>query len=128
MNIELIKKIRDQVAPLPDTLDMSSWQGAGEVCGTTRCIAGWAIHLTTGESLYAPCGANGEIAHHPSVTDLARRLGVLDRFEEIAAALLQIDVSVVPFYISDRAGLAWLDAAARGDEERAREIVVRAEE
>ena len=39
-------------------LEMSSWHGAGGVCGTTHCRAGWAVHLAgeKGKELEARVG------------------------------------------------------------------------
>jgi hypothetical protein len=58
VNRELFKKVYDQIAEHPDT----HWQGDFEadvedgaggyredgvpVCGTTRCVAGWALHFS----------------------------------------------------------------------------------
>ena len=63
MNIELLRKIRSSILENPQNFDMSTWFdsedgcdenliGRGESCavldqcGTTGCIAGWALHLT----------------------------------------------------------------------------------
>ncbi len=49
MNTELFKKIDDIISADPGKLEMATWEG---FCGTTRCVAGWAVYLTTGEPLY----------------------------------------------------------------------------
>ncbi len=59
-NIELLTKIRNLIATQPDKLNMNSWSMIdrnllGEMeyedtakidCGTTQCIAGWAVQLS----------------------------------------------------------------------------------
>lgn len=56
-NIELLTKVRDLIKKDPDKLDMGLWgpvadvidfgdsTGAKVSCGTTACIAGWAVQL-----------------------------------------------------------------------------------
>lgn len=118
MNTELFQKIHEVISPRPDLLRMHDWEsidGSGE-CGTTRCIAGWAVHLTTGEPLFhlVPDGDGLEM-EHPSVLALSDRLGLgpLDRrnFEMIGARLLGLD--------TDTARVVFYDA----DDDRAREFV-----
>lgn len=44
INRELFQKIHDQITMEPET----HWQGTWESdCGSTRCVAGWAIHFAT---------------------------------------------------------------------------------
>ncbi len=60
-NIELLTKIRDLIASEPDKLNMNSWsaidrnllgefdydEGTAKIdCGTTQCIAGWAVQMS----------------------------------------------------------------------------------
>lgn len=47
---ELAEKILDQAENQPETLNMDAWKGhlldaRGKVCGTTYCIAGWAVEF-----------------------------------------------------------------------------------
>ena len=57
-NIELLTKVRDLVIKTPDRLEMGSWGTVAEdlvefddghkakvSCGTTACVAGWAVQL-----------------------------------------------------------------------------------
>lgn len=44
-NKELFRKIRDQINADPNSHNQGAWEFIGG-CGTSRCIAGWAIHLT----------------------------------------------------------------------------------
>lgn len=44
INTEMFQKIYDQITQHPDTHD----QGTFEDCGTSRCIAGWAVALRYG--------------------------------------------------------------------------------
>lgn len=45
-NQELFQKIHDQITQHPGTHDQDSWES---YCGTTRCVAGWAVHFSNGE-------------------------------------------------------------------------------
>ena len=40
-NTDLFAKIHDQITAHPETHNQDSWW-----CGTTRCIAGWAVQLS----------------------------------------------------------------------------------
>lgn len=58
MNVELFKKVNDRIA-VEGNLDMATWEDVpdpddqyGPSCGTTRCVAGWAVYETTGAELY----------------------------------------------------------------------------
>lgn len=44
-NTELFKKIHDVISVHPELHDQAFFQ-EGTGCGTTRCVAGWAIHLS----------------------------------------------------------------------------------
>jgi hypothetical protein len=48
MNIELLKKVAEAIKRRPEQIEMDTWfelrTGAGE-CGTTACIAGWAVTI-----------------------------------------------------------------------------------
>ncbi len=46
-NRELFQKIHDQITGHPETHNQDSWES---LCGTTRCVAGWAVHFTNGEN------------------------------------------------------------------------------
>ncbi len=41
MNVELLHKVADVIAKHPEQFDMLTWD-----CGTTACIAGWALRLS----------------------------------------------------------------------------------
>lgn len=114
MNTALFGQINDIIAAEPRKLSMDSWEGSP--CGTTRCMAGWAVHLTTGKPLYDDGGE-----HHPSVRELAERLGVDDDFEEIGAALLDLDPddAAVIFYVDSERGAEFIRLAAQGLEREA---------
>ena len=52
INRELFQKIHEIISAHPEQHDQGSWEGTrGPDCGTTRCVAGWAVFLTTGEPL-----------------------------------------------------------------------------
>lgn len=127
MNRELFKKIDDIITPDPAKLDMGSWEEWADdpECSTTRCIGGWAVTLTTGKPLYVRTEA-GLYRQHPSVIELARRLGTTvwglaeGSYEEanipkLAARLLDIPSSHrTLFYSEDEVGAAYVKAVAEG--------------
>lgn len=45
LNTELFRMIDRQITDRPESHDQGTWVGTG-ACGTTRCIAGWALHFT----------------------------------------------------------------------------------
>jgi hypothetical protein len=53
LNTELFKKIHEVVSANPQRHDQATWEGqsVGD-CGTTRCVAGWAVHLATGQKVF----------------------------------------------------------------------------
>lgn len=121
MNQELFKKIHRITESTPGSLWMDSWEGTIPVegCGTTRCIAGWAIHLTTGEPLFTR-GGN----HHSSMTALAEQMGVRDDFEELGAAVLGISAQIasIAFYLNNTDGPEFVRLMAEGDEAAAERL------
>lgn len=117
MNQELFRRVHNVTASLPGSLFMDSWEeGSQSQCGTTRCLAGWAVHLTTGQPLYTP---DGEL--HPSVFELAARLGVIHDFELLGAKLLGLspEVAANAFYISTESAAEYIRLMAEGNEEAA---------
>lgn len=125
MNRELFQKIDKVFTEHPEWHDQSSWESR---CGTTRCVAGWAIHLTTGKPLYtAPDGAT----RHPSVSAMARRLGLPARvsLSDLGAELLGLDdrERYALFHYADNDEAREVVAAgAAGDRERFTAVVDRA--
>ena len=45
VNKELFQKIHVQITAMPKSLDMNDW-GRKSECGTTMCVAGWAVALS----------------------------------------------------------------------------------
>lgn len=128
MNQELFKKIDGIITPAPELLHMDSWED-DNVCGTTRCIAGWAINLTTGAPLYGRDGHQSE-----ATLALARRLGVEVResiagreyveIDELGAALLELTPGERPaFYMNKDQAARFVELAAAGDEKGARGLL-----
>lgn len=69
INVEAFKVIRDVAINDPDSFDMSIWEGMFETwddddepthCGTTRCIAGWALY-NAGQPIYNDAGYDHQI-------------------------------------------------------------------
>lgn len=42
INRELFRKVYDQITAHPETHDQDEFESS---CGTTRCVAGWALHF-----------------------------------------------------------------------------------
>lgn len=51
MNIELFRKIDEVIQNTPEKHYQGTWETI-TACGTTRCIAGWAVALTTNAPLF----------------------------------------------------------------------------
>lgn len=51
-NVEMFKKIHNQITLHPETHHQGTFE-EGQSCGTTRCVAGWAIHLWGVENGFA---------------------------------------------------------------------------
>lgn len=131
LNIELFQKIHDVISVEERGFDMANWEdGARNGCGTTRCVAGWAINLTTGEPLYI----DGGDYHHESVIELAKSLGthvqdVGDGSEEadleaLGGKLLGLepdDRSL--FYAGNERAAKFVELAAQGLEGEAIEVL-----
>lgn len=90
----LAQKILDQVDRQPETLYMGTWETVDlehlynwktgervEECGTTRCIAGWAVH-------FASCPQE-DVFH--AMSRVAQELGLERTFEAVAGRLLGLD-------------------------------------
>jgi hypothetical protein len=79
---ELAQKILTQITEHPETHDQYTWVDSFSGCGTTRCIAGWAVAL------------NAEPGEAVSVNDfatrarLARELGVRPHWATLGQELL----------------------------------------
>lgn len=45
MNVEILRRVQRLFKRSPEVLDMGSWVGEREGCGTVGCIAGWVCIL-----------------------------------------------------------------------------------
>jgi hypothetical protein len=45
LNVELAEKVLKQVTDHPETHDQAHWMTRGLACGTTACLAGWALRF-----------------------------------------------------------------------------------
>jgi len=122
VNRELFKKINDIIGGPHgidlDKFNMTIWEGV-ESCGTTRCIAGWAINLTTGEPLF-----NGRGKFSGATERLAESMGLAGvDLEEMGARLLGLGLADRGIFYSDEFTAAeFVRLAAEGDEEGARRL------
>lgn len=128
MNTELFKQIDDIIAPAGqidyDRFDMGSW----ERCGTTRCLAGWAIHLTTGQPLWH----SGGTRQSDATLELAREHGTKmfnddeADFETLAGKLLGLAPQErILFYLEDELAAEFTHLAAQGKHDEARRVLQR---
>lgn len=116
MNVELLKRINDVVKLDPESFDMNAWEG---YCGTTRCVAGWAVYLTTGEPLYRGGG------WADSLCDLAVELGLPEGdMQSVARELLWLTFieSEKLFYTDSDKASHFLHLVGEGRIEEARAL------
>lgn len=84
-NVDLMLAVREQITSHPETHSQEMW-GLRTECGTTYCIAGWAVQLA-GEQLVwegreaAYIARHGEYGYVISVHTAAREHLGLDRDE-----------------------------------------------
>lgn len=71
-NAELFAKIRDIIRDNPEQHDQSTFED--DACGTTRCVAGWAIYLEAGAPLFT---SDPGVRLTPEVKALEERLGLV---------------------------------------------------
>lgn len=106
LNIRLFQKIHAQIESFPESHNQGSWE-----CGTSRCVAGWAVHLTTGQPVYATIGL------HPATRELAGELGVrTGSIPAVARRLLGVtaDEAGRLFYADDEQAAEAVRLAATG--------------
>jgi hypothetical protein len=123
LNREAFQKVHEVISAQPDRLVMSSWEDdeAPESCGTTRCVAGWAIHFAVGG---APLFDN-EGGPSDEVESLAREHGLdpddyctSTLFEWLGANLLGLPIreARTVFYLSSDTAGELVRLAAAGDD------------
>lgn len=132
MNRELFQKIHDVISVSPEKLEMTFWEDSEALCGTTRCIAGWAVSIAAESPIYNPRFVPGlsEPMYTPEVNRLFEQFG-LDGYAtvpDVARVLLGLDDETAArvFYRFDNELMAeYVKAAAEGDEVRCNEILER---
>ncbi len=132
INTELFKKI-DEVIKVEDGawFEMSDWENRDQECGTTRCVAGWAVHFATdGASLYADAGGNS-----PEVLELAASLDVRTKvtqadglefadLEELGGKLLGLEGRQRGlFYTGNQQAAEVVELFANGQNDEALEVL-----
>lgn len=125
LNRELFQKIHQQITDRPETHDQSSWETA---CGTSRCIAGWAVHLTTNAPVYEPGSLSESLSFQTrSLADDILPEHVLRTVPSIARHLLGLDAEEAGriFYAIDEDARLAVRLAAEGTEEQFSEFVAR---
>lgn len=93
INTAMFQRIHDQITAHPEGHDQSFFELARPVCGTTRCIGGWAVHFTAVDRGYGTLPvdeaaerylAEGSVPPHPFMTEI----------EQAAAHILGLDPDV----------------------------------
>lgn len=126
MNTELFKKIENIINTQPESFDVDTWETQGQSgCGTTRCEAGWAIYLTTGQPLKASRDTQGVIRPSQATRDLAVQLGVRADFSLIASKLLGLtpNEGASLFYAPGNVVVRFTRLAAQGKDAEARMVL-----
>lgn len=133
MNTELFKKIHDAIEADPAGFDMGAWEGLKDyehpACGTTRCVAGWAVHFASGEGGLYIVGERTEWT--PGVLALAERLGVRVGDVHIGSPVADLGAKVLGlergdrklFYTDGETAAGFVRLAAQGDDEAARAVL-----
>lgn len=134
LNRELFRKVEEYIRPDSDeglrswnplAFDMGVWENGpkrdvdGELCGTTRCVAGWAVYATLGQPLYSSgtvdvvdpaCGLS------PAFQELAAELGVQADIGIVASTLLGLPREMQGlFYTYEELAAEFVHRTARGD-------------
>lgn len=97
-NVQLLTQVRDLIKTEPEKLDMASWGLVKEIeglehgdtvkvdCGTTACIAGWAVQLAGDKFLVR--GFNTSAGGGYFVSDSVAKNGRVCNIEDRAQKLL----------------------------------------
>lgn len=123
-NRELFQKIHDIIDAKPDALAMDSWEDQDADCGTTRCVAGWAVSLTTQTDLTAGW------RFHPAVLALAEEHGILCEiyvpYSALARKLLGLDAVEAGclFYADELLAAEVVRLVAEGQFEQASALMI----
>lgn len=112
MNLELLKKVRQQIEDHPELHSQFSY-GVRTPCGTTHCIAGWALSLSGvdlkwTEEGYLDWVERDGVSTHPG--EVARELLGLTR-EEGDTLFLALDSEFALRNLDDA-----IEAAERGEQ------------
>lgn len=102
------KRVLHQAEAEPETFAMAAYQGRNASCGTTRCIAGWAVYLTRG--YWYKRGACEDLEDKKQLA--VDVLGLTQ--EEYGNDVLDREGPYELFYVDDDEGLARLRALAEG--------------
>ena len=124
MNTELFRQINEIISARPEKHDQATWESQSpRECGTARCVAGWAVYLTTGEPLlsWQPgedirlSDATVELAHDKGV--YVEHPGDSVTIPRLAAKLLGLtrDEAASLFYSDDLPARWAVEKAAAGD-------------
>jgi hypothetical protein len=114
MNIELFRKIDEVIQALPEQHYQGTWETT-TTCGTTRCIAGWAVALTTNAPLFDRYG-------NPTreTLQIARESGLSDGFNIGAIGRRLLDLTPQQagrlFFTDDDTARKTVHAIATGGE------------
>lgn len=114
MNIELFRKIDEVIQALPGQHYQGTWETM-TACGTTRCIAGWAVALTTNAPLF-------DVYGNPTreTSQISREFGLSDGFNIGAIGRRLLDLTPQQagrlFFTDDETARDAVRCFAAGDE------------
>lgn len=121
LNTELFQKIDDIIQVFPGAFHMGTWEGTSPSgCGTTRCIAGWAVYFALEEQdLFEspdspfPSEALIRLAERHDA-----RTGSGVDFDKLGRELLGLEAGQgYLFYVDNERAVQLVALAADGDEE-----------
>ncbi|MFF5973674.1 hypothetical protein ACFY7C_19315 [Streptomyces sp. NPDC012769] len=84
-NTDLMLQVRNQIRMEPERHRQAAFES---FCGTTRCIAGWAIFIATGQQVDVACNLGTSYWQHPETVG-AKLLGLNEK--EAGAIFYELD-------------------------------------
>ncbi|HKZ21197.1 MAG TPA: hypothetical protein VJQ57_13940 [Acidimicrobiia bacterium] len=131
INTERFRKIQEQIEREPESLDMVSWEDHRppfRTCGTTRCVAGWAVFNETGQPLFTEqhdlSGPTLLLAAQLGIPEGFHRVGsVVSAIAEKLLGLDEEDAETLFHSVPNGVAVKIVAAFARGDERGGRNLL-----